>query len=280
LVIDTIDWAEQLCITHICSNNNKTGIEDFGYGKGYVYLEEEFGRLLNSLTDLIELGINVVLVAHCQMRKFEQPDEMGAYDRWELKLEKKTAPLVKEWADMILFCNYKTFVVNSGKDGKGTNKAQGGKRVIYTQHHPCWDAKNRHGLPEELSFDSPQDGWKQIKHCIPERVIKSAPAKTVEPDPVQQVMDLADVPETKPEPTKVEPPKETSSQNLSGIPKALVDLMEEHHITVEEIQKAVASKGYFPPDTPITNYPKEFIDGCLIGAWPQVCSMVEQIRNN
>ena len=28
-------------------------------------------------------GIHVVLTAHAMMRKFEQPDEMGAYDRWE-----------------------------------------------------------------------------------------------------------------------------------------------------------------------------------------------------
>lgn len=45
------------------------------------------------------------------MRKFEQPDEIGSYDRWEMKLTKNVAPLVKEWADMVLFANYKTFVV-------------------------------------------------------------------------------------------------------------------------------------------------------------------------
>ena len=28
------------------------------------------------------------------MRKFEQPDEMGAYDRWEMKLTKKDAPML------------------------------------------------------------------------------------------------------------------------------------------------------------------------------------------
>lgn len=37
LVIDTIDWAEQLCIDDICARANKKGIEDFGYGNGYVY---------------------------------------------------------------------------------------------------------------------------------------------------------------------------------------------------------------------------------------------------
>mgnify|MGYP000611029209 CR=1 FL=1 len=101
------------------------------------------------------LGIHVVMTAHAKMRKFEQPDELGAYDRWEMKLTKQTAPMVKEWADMVLFANYKTFVVNVDGQGaqKGKNKAQGGRRVMFTTHHPCWDAKNRYGLPEELPFD-------------------------------------------------------------------------------------------------------------------------------
>lgn len=66
------------------------------------------------------------------MRKFEQPDEMGAYDRWEMKLSKNVAPMVKEWADMVLFASYKTIVVKT-EDKKA--KAQGGKRVMHTTHH-------------------------------------------------------------------------------------------------------------------------------------------------
>ena len=103
LIIDTIDWAEQLCIDDICSRYQKKGIEDFGYGNGYVYEKEEFGRFLNSLEEIVQAGVHVVLTAHAQMRKFEQPDEMGAYDRYEMKLGKKTgsqiSPLVKEWAE-------------------------------------------------------------------------------------------------------------------------------------------------------------------------------------
>ena len=82
LVVDTLDWAEQMCVAHICALHNKTGIEDFGYGNGYVYSKEEFGRLLNRLEEVVQGGVHVVLTAHAQMRKFEQPDEMGAYDRW------------------------------------------------------------------------------------------------------------------------------------------------------------------------------------------------------
>ena len=83
------------------------------------------------------------------MRKQELPDEQGAFDRWELKLSKQTAPLLKEWPDALLFLNFKTLVVATESN---THKAQGGKRVMFTSHHPCWDAKNRHGLPEEMEL--------------------------------------------------------------------------------------------------------------------------------
>ena len=163
LVIDTLDRAEVRCSEDLLKENNKSGIEDFGYGKGYVYLQEKFQAFLDKLDKVSKLGVHVVLVAHACMRKFEQPDEMGAYDRWELKLSKKDAPIAKEWADMVLFCNYKTMVINVDDKGaiKGKNKAQGGKRVIYSTHHACWDAKNRYGLPEEMPLS-----YEAISHVI------------------------------------------------------------------------------------------------------------------
>ena len=151
LVIDTADWAEQLCIAHTCTTLNVKGIEDVGYGKGYVYLAETFSDYLKLCNQLIDRGINVVFTAHAMMRKFEQPDELGAYDRWEMKLSKKVAPLLKEWADMVLFCNYKTNVITDSKTN--SKKATGGSRVMYTSHHPCWDAKNRYGLPETMPME-------------------------------------------------------------------------------------------------------------------------------
>lgn len=168
LVIDTADWAEQLCVKAVCQKYGVGGIEDFGYGKGYVYLTEEFSKLLRSCDKLIEANINVVFTAHAMMRKFEQPDEMGAYDRWEMKLTKKTAPLLKEWADMVLFCNYKTDVITD--QNTKSKKATGGRRVMYTSHHPCWDAKNRYSLPEQMdmSFDGIAHLFTNIKQPEPD----------------------------------------------------------------------------------------------------------------
>ena len=264
-IVDTADWAERMCKEKICSEASKTGIEDFGYGKGYTYLAEEFGRYLNLLTDIIDRGIHVVLVAHAQMRKFEQPDEMGAYDRWEMKLEKKVYPLLKEWADIILFCNYKTIVVNVDNQGaaKGKNKVQGGKRVMYTTHHPCWDAKNRHDLLPEIPLD-----WDEIKHIFP---VMNANATTA-PPVTKSTEIVTEKQENVPEPPKTEP--------ASNIPKPLADLMKEKNVTVNEIRQVVAAKGYYPLSTPIENYDPKFVDGVLVGAWPQVFAMIKDARSD
>lgn len=259
VVIDTIDWAEKLCIASICDAHQKKGIEDFGYGKGYVYEREEFGRFLDLLQSIVDGGVNVVLTAHAQIRKFEQPDELGAYDRWELKLGQKTgsqiSPLVKEWADMVLFCNYKTHTVVTDKDGK-KRKAQGGERVMYTSHNPCWDAKNRDGLPEILPL-----AYEPIAHIFGESPANNAP--TPPPAPVQTPPPM---PETLP-PVQSEP---TAPEIPEGIPKELADLMQQDDISDYEIQFVVSQEGFCPPDMPISAYPPEFIRGWIIPNWGMV----------
>lgn len=286
LVIDTFDWAEQLCIEMICSAHQKKGIEDFGYGNGYVYEKEEIGKFLNLLQEVVDSGINVVLTAHAQMRKFEQPDELGAYDRWELKLGKKTSsqisPLVKEWADMVLFANYKTYAIAVDKDGKKF-KAQGGDRVMYTTHHPCWDAKNRDGLPPEMPFE--YSGIAHLftfsgQHSNSFATVASAVAvedattkkpvqteqKADEPKANEPLTDLSGFEDVAPPPIVIP----------EGIPKALADLMRANNVSESDIRLVVSQRNYFPYDTPITNYPDDFVQGCLIGAWEQMLPLIRE----
>ncbi len=301
LVIDTADWAEMLCIEAICNKAQKSGIEDFGYGKGYVYLAEEFGRLLNLLTEVVDQGINVVITAHAKMRKFEQPDEMGAYDRWELKLQRQTAPLLKEWADMVLFANYKTVVVNVDGQGaqNGKNKAQGGKRVMYTSHHPCWDAKNRYGLPEEVPFE-----YEQIAHIIEpggaptrretaavaasQQAGRIAPAQQEEkpaapmPEPEQMELPIENQPPAEDKPKQVPEDNRASALYIDErIPKSLRDLMIAHTVMEDEIQRVCEARGYMPLGTPLRDYDKVspgIVDGLLVASWEQVEAAVISMR--
>lgn len=306
LIIDTIDWAERMCVEHICAKHNKKGIEDFGYGNGYVFAAEEIGRMLNTLQQVIDGGINVVLTAHAWIRKFEQPDEMGAYDRWELKLGaksgSKTSPLVKEWADAVLFANYETIAI---KTDAGKTKAQGNKRVLYTQHHACWDAKNRWGLEPKIPFD-----YAQIAAHIPAKSVTAAPAPVSTPPtpaPIQtpaptsvENVPLPTEPPAAPEFVTVSPEEaaeleaalaaqelaETANNKPNGKimytcskqHEQLADLMNQNGVSPEEIQEVVALRGYYPKDTKIEKYDPAFVGGALVAAWSQVYEAIKNTR--
>ena len=280
LVLDTADWAERLCVQAVCAKNGKSGIEDFGYGKGYTYVYEEMARILNVLTTIWEHGMNVVITAHAAIRKFEQPDEMGAYDRWELKLVNapkcNVCAMVKEWADMVLFANYKTYAVSVDKDGKKF-KAQGGERVMYTTHSPCWDAKNRFDLAPELPFD-----YSQIAHLFSAQTAQPAVSvPQTKTEPVQQPAPTAEPPKM---PEKVEDIKPEEFETVverplnipDALPQALKDLMKSEKVDESDIRLVVSQRGYFPQDTPITNYPPDFIEGVLIGAWSQMLPLIKE----
>lgn len=245
-VIDTADWLERLCTRAVCARLKIKGIEEIGYGKGYVYVNEDFCKILNKLEDLIDLGINVVVTAHAAMRKFEQPDELGAYDRWELKLDRRNAPVLKEWADEVLFVNYKT-TVEKVKDKK--YKASGGHRVMYTCHHACWDAKNRLDLPEECPFN-----FSVLAPYIPSDGVKPAPVSA----------EINNIIDDKPEAPEIPP----------EIPKQLAQLMQQDGVSEEEIRLVVSQKGYFPFEAKIKDYGDEFINGWVISFWKKIVEAV------
>ena len=298
LVIDSIDWAEAKAIEMICAGMKVNGIEDIGWSKGYTYLNEEMGRLLNLLTEVINRGVNVVLIAHMVIRTITKPEETGSYDRYELKLKQakngNNCQLVKEWADLILFCNYREFLVADKTTGK--KKATGGKeRIMYTEHAATWDAKNRFGLPEVLPLDfksiahlfsdnyevKATEQIKEQQNIVTNTVTTAQQTKPVE-QPIPEVNNwttnedehLSTDSTWKPTPYTAE-----EEAIMAELPKALTDLMKSKQVHPSEIQRAVSIKGYFTKDTPIKNYDPEFIQGCLIGAWPAVMKLIQTDRD-
>lgn len=290
LVIDTADWAERLCTKAVCEKNQKSGIEEFGYGKGFTYVYEEMGRILNQLTDICEHGANIVITAHAAIRKFEQPDEMGAYDRWELKLinapKCNVCAMVKEWADLVLFANYKTYSVAVDKDGK-KHKAQGGERVMYTTHNPCWDAKNRFDLAPELPFD-----FGQIAHIFaPQQAVQMPVQQNVQQTAPQSVQPEQQTAQQTVTPQQTAPAQQAQEQldadgfedmtprqlNIpDSLPKELKDLMQANGVDESDIRLVCSQRGYFTYDTPVTAYPPDFVMGCLVGAWAQMLPLIRE----
>ena len=258
VVLDTADWSESLCSNAVCQKYRKNNIEDFGYGKGYVYLVDEFSKLLTLMDQLIEVGINVVITAHAKPRKFELPEEQGAFDRYEMKLSKQVAPLLKEWSDALFFVNYKIYVITTENNSK---KAQGGKRVLYTTHNPTYDAKNRFNLPEELELD-----FLTIAHLFKEQdFIKPKLIVPTNASGMSVVGDKLDAP--------FPDPKDIISVTTV---KKLEKMIEDAGITEADIQKVVGTKGHYVETESIANYSDDFITRWIIPNWKKI---VETIKN-
>ena len=284
LVIDTADKAEALCIDYICKQNDKSGIEAWGYGKGYTFLAEEFQNLIILLDQVIAKGVNVVITAHACTRKIEQPDEMGAYDHFELKLGKKTAPLLKEWADILIFANYKTNVITTET---GSKKAVGGKRMMYLTHGPVWDAKNRFGLSDELPFEfdsisavipESDDYIEHVSHAEETTVDNSAGAKArmsefIEEDEPKRTGRLEGGNAKERVKARKKAEQKDDGNGLTPddeLPFELRALMEKDGISAEQIEKVVAARGKMPADVKLADYPNNIITGFVIKFWDKI----------
>lgn len=262
LVIDTADAAASLCERYVIKTQagGKSSIEAIPYGKGYKMLAEQFANLMVWLEYAIDQGFNVVLVAHARLKTITKPDDMGAYDHWELKLPgnggNQLSPLIKEWADLLLFADYKTRLVG---DANGKKKAIGGERIMYTSHTPFADAKNRFGLDEVLTFE-----YKQIAKVVPEK----------------KIIMKEEAPETA-TPKSEKPKKQAKTSSKEKEPTAdelaakLVSMAKEVDIPPEDIMKAIGKMGDFKSDTPINEYGEEYLKS-LINQWESFKAYIQQ----
>jgi hypothetical protein len=180
LVIDSIDQVEKYIRDRILRTHRINAIEDFGYGKGWTFLREEFERFLSDLDRLIARGINVVVIAHSAVRKYQPPLAETAYDRYSLKLHESNSSRLKEWADAVLFLDWETRVLDS-RGGKPRG-AGGRTRMIHTTHSAGWDAKVRVDLPEKLPCQF--DALKPLFGCQQEEV--NTEAATAASAPLQE----------------------------------------------------------------------------------------------
>jgi len=264
LVIDTADWAERLAIQQVCATNGFSslgGQNDFG--KSYNELAEIWAKFLNQLqADLIAPGkMHVVFLAHSTTKKHELPEEEGAYDRYMLKLEKKTAPLLMEWCSLVLFTNYKTMVSVDTKTKKA--KGQGGtRRVMYSQHTAAYDAKNRFQLPAEMDME-----YKHIAPCFANlKSQPAAPAPAAAPKPEAALYEAVPV---APEP---------ASSGLSQPKRALQKMMSSAGVSYEDVLAVVVARGQFPAGTPLEALPDDFVEGWISHNWPKVLEFINKQR--
>lgn len=153
VVVDSVDWLERIIFDEVCREFGVRSIEkaDGGYGRGYVHALTHWRKILDILQDLRDKrGMIVILVAHANVERFEDP-ENAAYDRYTPRLHKRATSLITEWVDAVLFAT-KKFRVTKENDRSiaAPIGANGGERIIRTVGSPACIAKNRFNLPAEI----------------------------------------------------------------------------------------------------------------------------------
>lgn len=160
VVLDSVDWLDNLIWSDVESTHDA---KDLAYGKGAMIVAERWREVLAGLNALRnDKGMVVILIAHCQIKRFDSP-EVEPYDRYQPKLQERSNAILREWVDAVLFANYKTIVK---KDDVGFNKTSNrgistGERLLYTSERPAYMAKNRYGLPESLPMS-----WEAFSKAI------------------------------------------------------------------------------------------------------------------
>ena len=149
LVIDSLDWLEPLCWAHVAQIARKP-FADMEFGKGFVMAIERWRDFLLSLDLLVRnRKMNIVMIAHTHIKRVDDP-QTGPFDRYQMKLHDKSAAVLREWADAVLFARHEVKTVE--RNGK-TRGVSSGHRVLHTTWTAAYDAKNRFDLPEVLPLD-------------------------------------------------------------------------------------------------------------------------------
>lgn len=153
LIVDTLDWLEPLVWAHTAFVGGKESIEDFGYGKGYIHAAEHWGAFLDGLNALRANGMTVICLAHAEIKRFDAPDT-EPYDRYQIKLHKRAADVIQEWADVVGFAHYEVHTVSkdTGFNKQVTRGVGVGRRLLALEERPAYYAKNRYSLPAAIPF--------------------------------------------------------------------------------------------------------------------------------
>jgi hypothetical protein len=162
VVLDSADWLDLIVQQHVKETHDDKALS---YGKDALLAAEQWRVILDGFAALRGIGMTVVLLAHCEVKRFDPPDG-DSFERYQPKLQARASALVQEWCDAVLFANFKTFVkselVGARKDQSVKKALASGERLLHTGERPAYLAKNRYSLPPEIPMS-----WAALNQALP-----------------------------------------------------------------------------------------------------------------
>jgi len=133
VAIDTLDRAQDLATAWLCAERGWDTLDAPGYGRGYVELRAAMLALADDIMDVIAAGRGVLLLAHAQRQRVEDPAQ-GEWDRWGVRLHdaprSSVAAVYVERADIVALAAMAVVRV-SDRDSR-VQRARVSGRMLYT----------------------------------------------------------------------------------------------------------------------------------------------------
>lgn len=173
VIFDSLDGLEPVINAETCARigADSIGSNDKGspaaFGQGDVQADVEWGEFMDACAALTHRGIAVVMLAHPEVKRFDSPIT-DPYDRYQVKLRKRAAALVRERSDIVAFVNYRVSL-KSKEVGikKEVTHAEGGKeRQIHLTEGAGFVAKNRYSMPDAITYRKGQ-GYSDLAKFFP-----------------------------------------------------------------------------------------------------------------
>lgn len=193
IVIDSVTELQKLVFAETGARGDDEGktydrIEDFPYGKGYIYAMQVWSDFLGGLEMLRDdRGMASILIAHSIVAPFNDPDS-SAYDQYQIALHtsaKNNADhrgLIERNMDCIFLLKKNVVTKAETKQGVAAKnektavrtRATGGEvTLINAVGKPAFVAKNRYGIPPSLRFDLGR-GYAALSQYLPGAVAPEA----------------------------------------------------------------------------------------------------------
>jgi hypothetical protein len=176
-VFDALTGFEQMCFMEHCEKYfkgdfSKEGFQAYGNGPKNAARVDWNPRFLASLDNLLQEDINVLLIAHSQIKPYKNP--LGPdHDRITPMVDKEVWAFTSAWSSSIFFYNYHYTVQTDkgGSDNSKKGKAQENiSRMIFTDQSPAYEAKNRYGLDRYIDAgDSGEEAFQNFLKAFPKR---------------------------------------------------------------------------------------------------------------
>lgn len=157
LVIDSLDKIERWLHASIIATANADTLMEYkgGYGKGPEKALQFWEPFLSKLKALRAQGMHIILICHYEVKDINDPDMISNYSKHQLNVDKKAAALIRATVEDLLYARFETFVTKEKNEKKGRAAGEG-RRIMYTEARPTFDAKNRNSLPFQMDVS-----WKE-----------------------------------------------------------------------------------------------------------------------